>query len=495
MKVTSGMVDGIAGSVLMANYDNPQLVPTLHRHMWDLCCSDWPKVAIAAPRGCAKSTSITFSYLIAVLGYRERRFAVIISDTEGQAIEFLADLRMAFGENKELRKVFGVHRILKDSQTDMVVEFADGEQFRVLAKGSLQKLRGLKWRGQRPDIFIGDDLENEELTENDDRREKFRTWFYGSVLPAGNDRCIYRIVGTVLHFDALLERLMPKSEDPNTYRNILSEWNYSKEWKSVKYRAHPSLNDFSKLLWEEKLSEERLRAYMADYRDQGLPDVYSREYLNEPISDDNAYFAKPDFLPITPKDRELRKTFYAGADLAISKADRAAYTVIYVAGLDEEGKLQVIHRAKGRWDGLEIINEMFVIQERHSPELFFIEDENIRKAIGAVLEMEMHKRQMYINFERSTPSKDKETRNRALQSRMRAGGVLFDHKTEWFPDCERELRRFPKGPYKDDADALGLIAAGLDKLVDPPTDAEVLDEEWEEEFGFDLHGMNPVTGY
>ncbi len=45
------LVDGFTKGLLAAKYDNPKPVPPFHKEMWELCCSDASKVAIAAPRG------------------------------------------------------------------------------------------------------------------------------------------------------------------------------------------------------------------------------------------------------------------------------------------------------------------------------------------------------------------------------------------------------------------------------------------------------------
>jgi len=45
--------------------------------------------------------------------------------------------------------LFGVGKLIKDSETKVIVEMEDGYQFRIDTKGSEQKVRGLKWRSKR----------------------------------------------------------------------------------------------------------------------------------------------------------------------------------------------------------------------------------------------------------------------------------------------------------------------------------------------------------
>ena len=59
--------------------------------------------------------------------------------------------------------------------------------------------------------------------------------------------------------------------------------------------------------------------------------------------------------------------------------------------------------------------------------------------------------------------------------------------------------QFDRGLYKDQVDALSLIGLGLNKMVDTPTDEQLEDWEWEEEFGDESFaydsGRDAITGY
>ena len=162
MKLTPELIHGFAGACLAKRYDGSTPTPKCHLEWWDLCCSDNPLVAIAAPRAHGKSTAITHAYLLAALLFRDRKFALIVSDTESQAINFLSDLKDELINNEDLINLFGIKELVKDSQTDIIVSFTDGEQFRVLVRGAEQRVRGLKWDQKRPDLIICDDLEGDE---------------------------------------------------------------------------------------------------------------------------------------------------------------------------------------------------------------------------------------------------------------------------------------------------------------------------------------------
>lgn len=464
--------------------------------MWDACCSGAKQVAIAAPRSHAKSTAISFSYVLAAILFREHKFVIICSGTEGQSTLFVGDIKQELIENEDLIKLFGFKKFIKLSETDIIGEMEDGHRFRIVAKGAEQQLRGIKWSGTRPDLIIGDDLESDEAILNSDRREKFRRWFYGALLPARAAGGKVIIVGTILHMDSLLERLMAPPPGSKLIYDGLKTYSDAKKpyWLAIKYKAHNE--DFSKVLWQEKFSIEELKALRQSFYDQGLADVYSREYLNYPVDENSAYFRRDDFLPLTPDDLDKHLSYYVAVDFAVSTHERADYTVIAVVGVDSKGILQVKDIRRGRWDAAEIINEMFTVQRRYKPELFTVERGTIEKALGPFLKKEMMERNLYLNLHPLTPSKDKMTRARSIQARMRSGGIRFDKDASWYPILEDEMVRFPKDRHDDQVDALAWVGLTIDQIQDAPTQKELEDLEYEEEFGNEeFTGRSSVTGY
>ena len=218
-KLNSDVMEGFVNSVLRKNFDKPAPTPQFHKEIWELVTSNNKQVAIAAPRYHAKSTAVTHAYTLASVLFRESRYVLIVSDTVSQAIQFLGDIKKELLDNDDLRSLFSVKDFPKDTEDDLIVEMEDGYTFRIQAKGSEQKLRGLKWANLRPDLIIGDDMENDEIVMNKDRRQKFKRWFYGALIPCISSSGKIRIVGTILHLDSLLENLMPATDRKSTRLN------------------------------------------------------------------------------------------------------------------------------------------------------------------------------------------------------------------------------------------------------------------------------------
>jgi predicted phage terminase large subunit-like protein len=504
--LNSNIIKGFVGSCLIKRFDGASQIPAFHEEMWDMCTSKSRFVAIAAPRGHAKSTSISLSYVLACVLFRERRFVLMVSDTESQAAMFLGQIKQELQDNQDIIELFGIKKneqgevkFIKDSETDIIVEFNDSTKFRIIAKGSEQKLRGMIWDGARPDLIVCDDIENDEIVMNKERREKFKRWIYGALLPSRSQNGVIRIVGTILHADSFLESLMPKENNRYTIHEELKTYSTrpSSQWLSCKYQAHNS--DFSAILWPSRRTAEEFVDIRKDYIERGLSDVYSQEYLNKPIDESNTFFKRNDFNTLQEDDRKKALNYYIAGDFAISDKERADYTVLVVGGMDENGILQIRNVIRERMDGLEIVNTLISLQRLYSPLAFGIEDTQITKAIGPFLNRTMMEQNVFINIVPLKPSKtDKQTRARSVQARMRAGAVKFDKKAEWYQTLEDELMRFPRDKHDDQVDAMAYLGLMIDRIVDAPTKQEIEEDEYEQErkeSELDEIGRSVVTGY
>lgn len=505
MKVTPDVIQGFVSSILSQGFDGAVESPDFHRETWDLCCSDHRYVAIAAPRGHAKSSAVTLGYGLSTLVFRERKFMLLVSDTEAQSALFLGTFKQALQENKDLIELFdlkmndkGQVQFVKETENDIIVEFNDGHKFRIIAKGAEQKLRGLIWNGSRPDIIVCDDMENDELVMNKERRDKMRRWFKGALLPCLSDRGIVRMVGTILHMDSLLETLMPRENDKRTITEGLKQYSTLRTmWKSVKYRAHNE--DFTELLWPQKKSAEMFKMLYDEAVRDGTTDIYSQEYLNYPLDMATTYFKKVDFLPISNEDKKSKLLYYVTADLAISESERADYSVFMVAGVDENKIIHIKQVIRERLDGRDIVDTLIALQKLYDPVAVGIEDMQVSKSIGPFLREEMIARNTFLTlYPMKHGGKDKLTRSRSIQARMRSKGIRFDKEADWYQTFEDELLRFPRDKHDDQVDTFAYLGLMLDKLIEAPTQKEQDEEDYQDdvkrsESGDD--GRNASTGY
>lgn len=483
VKLTADLIESFAGTFLSPRYDQLAATPEFHREAWTLYASDYPQVMCIAPREHAKSTALTMDYILAEVLFRTSDYVILVASTEDLAAEQLSNISEELQTNEDLIREFGVGTFESAAKADIIVRMNDGHRFRILCRGAEQRIRGRLWKGKRPNLLVCDDLEDDEQVENPDRRSKFRRWFFRAAKQALSKGGKIRVHGTVLHDDSLLSRLR---------RN--------KTWKHLFYKAHESFDDFSNILWPEQWNEARLRFRQQEFVEDMDAAGYSQEFLNNPLDHSDAFLRLLDFLPMSEDDYDTQKIVCAAADFAVSRADRANRTSFTVGGKDLANRLHFLDQRVGRWDPVEWIEEMFLIQARWNPDVFWVEDGVIWKAVSSMIYREMQIRDTRINIEAIIPVKDKASRGRSLQKRMRSGTCRFDKKAEWYAGFEQELLRFTgsaAATLDDQFDSAALLSKGFDEFHQVEDEDMIPEDEWlmRRQDPRRESGRSAVTGY
>lgn len=454
------VVRGFVEAFLIDRFDERARIGKLHDQMWQLACSNHPRVAIAAPRKHGKSTALNHCYgLIAALSKRHP-FQIKISATYDLAVEKLDQAKEELTVNNKLRSTFKLKRFIRERENDFIAEMEDGYRFRMIAAGMGQKVRGRTWGTMRPTLFLCDDMEDEKEVLNPDIRDDQWNWLMKTLLPMGSDNAQFRVNGTILHQQSMLNRLLSM-----------------KSWKSARYEACDEQISDASLLWRDKFSAATLADIKQIYVDAGNVSGFNMEYRNIAVDESTSFFRSSDFLPMSEEDHRRTKLFYVGGDLAYSKKEHRDYVVQYVGGIDEYGTLHIVDERRGRWDGKEVIDEMYRIEEAWHPEEWFIESGAILETLGTALSLRMAD-EGYLNIRPGLiPTKDKATRASPFQARMRSRAVRWDTEASWFPDAKQELMEFTqqgtRGAHDDRVDALAWLGQGLKAMSLPQTEDEL----------------------
>ena len=134
--------------------------------------------AIAAPRGHAKSTNLTFKDDLHAALYGYKHYILILSDSSDQAEGFLDEIKTELEENADIIEDFGALKSDKAWRSNVIVTKND---VKIEAIGSGKKVRGRKHRNWRPDLIVLDDVENDENVNTPEQRKKLKSWFEKAV--------------------------------------------------------------------------------------------------------------------------------------------------------------------------------------------------------------------------------------------------------------------------------------------------------------------------
>ena len=164
---------------------------------------------IVAFRGSAKSTLATLALpLWSIIGKHKKNFIIIISQTQSQAKLILSNIRRELETNQLFIKDFG--RLSTDPansewNSSTIVLGKSGIRISVYSTG--ESIRGIRHLSTRPDLIIGDDLEDLASVKNKDMRKQNFDWFTGEVMPLGDRDTKLIVIGNLLHEDSLMMKI------------------------------------------------------------------------------------------------------------------------------------------------------------------------------------------------------------------------------------------------------------------------------------------------
>ncbi|MDD2807495.1 MAG: phage terminase large subunit [Patescibacteria group bacterium] len=303
-----------------------------HQHIFSLTEDETIKtLLVVAFRGSSKSTILTLSFPIwAILGKQQKKFVVILGQTQRQARQQLINIRYELESNELLRQDLGPFKEIEDewgSYSLVIPKYGA----RITAASMEQTIRGMRHNQYRPDLIICDDIEDLTTVKTKDGRDKIHQWITGEVIPAGdlNTRVIF--VGNMLHEDSLLmrvkEKIINKDMDGYFMQIPLVDANDNITWPG----KYPTFADIEK-----------------QKRDTGNEISWQREYMLKIVPDSERvvfeeWLERYDNLPPTGDGSKYRYVA-TGVDLAISQKDNADYTAMVSArvyGYGEDIKIYI----------------------------------------------------------------------------------------------------------------------------------------------------------
>jgi len=284
---------------------------------------------IIAFRGSGKSTILTTAYPIwAILGQQQKKFVLILCQTRSQAKQHMMNLRRELEANQLLKDDLGPFEEESDEWGANSLVFSRWN-VRITAASTEQSIRGLRHNQYRPDLIIGDDVEDLSSTRNRESRQKTYQWFTGEVIPAGDKNTRLIMVGNLLHEDSLLVHL----------RNDLEE----KQINGI-FKAYPLLDEQNTVAWPGKYPTEN--DIEIEKKKLGNEIAWQREYLLKilPLEDQVIHYdwiKRYDELP-SIDEKDYRYT-WAGVDLAVSEKETADYTAIVGAQVHGQRRKRKIY--------------------------------------------------------------------------------------------------------------------------------------------------------
>lgn len=402
---------------------------------------------IVAFRGSGKSTLVTFSYsLWSVLGVQQKKFVLIICQTQAQARQHMANLKHELENNTLLKSDMGPFREeLGSGEWAMSSLVFKNNGARIMVASVDQSIRGIRHRQHRPDLIILDDIEDMNSVRTYEGRTKIVDWFSREIVPLGDIGTRIILVGNLLHEDSLMMQLKRKI-DKNEIQGI--------------HRWFPFLDDHGNCLWKEKFdTPEKIEALKQSVTNES---AWLMEYLLLAISDTSKVIHSQwiKFYNEIPAKTEKNEYICTriGVDLAISQKDRADYTSMvsaHVFGYGDDMKVYIepnpINERLDFSSSLEtakLLSTSLAHKGRNAH--MYIENNGYHEAF-----VEMMKRERSISVEGIPSRGDKRTRLALVSMLVKSGRVLFPKKGA--EELLTQLTGFGMERHDDLADAFSLV--------------------------------------
>ena len=453
------------------------------------------RLAIAAPRGHAKSTIVSLVYVLWCILYLKERLIIIASNTQEQAATLLKDIKHQLKNNPLIVSDFPeVCRGQKPKPwRDNKIQLPNGAMICVYGVG--QNPRGIKHDKDRPGLIIADDLENEEQAESEEQRDKLRSWFRRTLLNTGHPDTNVVVIGTILHQDSLLATLVDRQRSPG--------------WGGRIYKAVKQFSD-NPQLWEKwssifcckeehegstgleaaKLYFEANREKMIEGTDVLWPDresyydlmvmretdglrSFQSEKQNEPIDPQQCIFKEEDFMFWDDEYRDVQHLiqsmngngrFYGACDPSLGKSTKGDYTAIVILLRDDDRKINYVIAADllhcSPSGAIDRITEYAVMYEFKK---FAIEINSFQEHMADNLEKRIVELGRRLPIHKITSSSNKRSRIAGIEPYIKQGNIRFCRKHRGLLG---QLTQFPLAKNDDGPDALEMAMQAVKKKGD-----------------------------
>ena len=416
----------------------------LHYEIFEMIKGSRQKVAIAAPRGFGKTSTINMLLPAHRIVFNDAKYIIPVSCTANAAIAQSENLKSEITTNSDLIRFFG--ELKSDSWSKE--EWQTATNIKIYPRGAGQQIRGMLYKNHRPDLFIVDDLEDSESVRNEETRKKQWEWFHADLLGAvdkGSTEWKVVVIGTVLHEDSLLNNLLEDTDNWDTARYSLCDDNYKSYWPSY-------------------MSDDQVKSLAEEFRKNGDLDIFFREYRNMPISTEDAVFSSNYFKYYSEQDEdflEMQKTGHLETVILVDPAKTVKMSsddsaIVAVSLNTKNNAMYVRDIVSGKLMPDEIYDEALRMCDRFGSYVLGIEVTSLNEFILAPLKNEMVRRgKTYIQLV-ELKARDKKEKRISMLAPFYRQGLVF-HNEANCGALEGQLMSFPRSKKFDIMDAFAYI--------------------------------------
>ena len=320
--------------------------------------------------------------------------------------------------------------------------------------------------GHRTDgLIIDDPIKGREqadsLTIRDKTWEAYLSDLRTRVKPSG----FICLIQTRWHEDDVAGRILPEDYAGETGEVIAKD---GERWYVVSMPAKAERSDdplgreIGEYIWPEWFPAGFFEQEQKVQGDRN----WNALYQQRPAPEEGSFFRGEWIRKYDPRRPPKHLRIYGASDYAVTEGG-GDFTIHGIIGVDPADNLYVLDWWRGQTNSLEWVEAAIDLEQKWRPEEWAQERGQIIGGVGPFLEKRRKERRAYATEPVLFSSvRDKATRARSIQGRMRMGMVYFPAGVTWSDDLISRMLRF-RGmgdEMDDDVDVLSLFGRMLDDM-------------------------------
>jgi len=404
---------------------------------------------ILMPRLTFKSTIVSFAYLIRRIILNPNIRILIASENYSNALDYMRKIKKEFEDNEKIKRFYNDYVSKtgwRDDYFTVAQRTVNEKEPTIMCAGVEKTVTGYHY-----DLIVGDDLVSKNNVTTPDQIKKVIDFYkdFNNLLDRTKGNPEILICGTRWHFSDLYQHIIENEHEDFSVLNVGA------------YKEDGSLR-FPNILSEAELN--RLRRSQGSY-------LFSCNYLNNPIDDENASFRK-DWIKyysmklggkLVPQDSEAKEHYnlnqcrlYMHIDPATSDRKRGDFTAFIITAISPEDFVYVVYAKREKINLTQMIARIFELYKKFpNIKKILIEMQATQQMIKFPLFEEQKRRRVYLPIEEIQQSRMRSKGDRiiGLVPRFEFGTIFIKPD---MVDLEDELLRFPVGQHDDLIDALSF---------------------------------------
>lgn len=389
------------------------------------------QVLIEAFRGSAKSTMMEWLVIyIAAMGnlhnFGKVNFIAFIGDSmENGTKNFFRNVVGKIDRSDLLKQLITIKR-KTDSEMELVN--ADGVELNMKGYGASTNIRGVRYKGARPDIVILDDITTNDAINSETIQNTINDNFYKSVIPALHPtRFKIFFIGT-----------------PISERDIIHQLSSNPKWVVHKFPiAEKFPCDRHEFIgnWTDRFPYDAVMEKYEMYKAAGKAQDFYQEFMLE-ITDLTTLLVEPEdiqwFDPSIIKKNKENYNFYISTDFATSTKKSADFSTIGVWAISSNNDWLLVDGQCIRQTMQENIDDLFRYVKKWQPLSVGIESSGQQGGFISIIQEMMMKRNVWFTFAKKPGSRDVGIRPNKDKVHRFVTGVQpkFKQNKIWLPKPE-----------------------------------------------------------